>query len=54
MNFNALKIILKIHKKIIKKDPGQIHKGIYLWPSTYVEDRREIPRIVNEKIVMKC
>ena len=22
MNFNALKIILKIHKKIIKKDPG--------------------------------
>ena len=21
MNFNALKIILKIHKKIIKKDP---------------------------------
>ena len=22
INFNALKIILKIHKKIIKKDPG--------------------------------
>ena len=30
MNFNALKMILKIHKKIIKKDPGLIpHKGIY-------------------------
>ena len=24
MNCNALKIILKIHKKIIKKDPGLI------------------------------
>ena len=24
MNLNALKIILKIHKKIIKKDPGLI------------------------------
>ena len=26
INFNALKIILKIHKKIIKKDPGLILK----------------------------
>ena len=24
MNFNALKLILKIHKKIIKTDPGLI------------------------------
>ena len=24
MNFNALKIILKIHKKIVKKDPRLI------------------------------
>ena len=24
LNFNALKIILKIHKKIIKRDPGLI------------------------------
>ena len=24
MNFNALKIIKKIHKKVIKKDPGPI------------------------------
>ena len=54
MNFNALKMILKIHKKIIKKDPGLIHKGIYLRPSTYVQHMREIPPIVNDKIVMKC
>ena len=30
MNFNALKIILKIHKKIIKKDPGLILAQGYL------------------------
>ena len=54
MNFNALKIILKIHKKIIKKDPDLINKGIYLWPSTYVQDMREIPAIVNEKTAIKC
>ena len=54
MNFTAFKIILKIHKNIIKKDPGLIHKGIYLWPSTYMQDKREIPVIVNEKIVIKC
>ena len=30
MNFNALKIILKIHKKIIKKDPGLILAQCYL------------------------
>ena len=54
MNFNSLKIILKIHKKIIKKDPDLINKGIYLWPSTYVQDMREIPTIVNEKTVIKC
>ena len=24
LNFNVLKIIIKIHKKIIKKDPGMI------------------------------
>ena len=51
MNFNALKFILKIHKKIIKKDPS--HKGIYLGPSTYMQDMREIPAIVNEQIVIK-
>ena len=27
MNFNTLKIILKIHKKIIKKDPGLLTQG---------------------------
>ena len=56
INFNALKIILKIHKKIIKKDPGltRTHKGMYLWSSTYMKDMREIPAIVTEKIVIKC
>ena len=57
MNFNALKIILKNpkKKKKIKKDPALIvHKGIYLWPSTYMQDIREIPEIVNEKMVIKC
>ena len=53
MNFNALKIIKKIHKKI-KTDPGLILKGIYLWHSTYMQDMREIPVIVTEKIVTKC
>ena len=51
IKFNALKIILKIHKKIIKKDPGLIlTQGIYWWPSTYKHDKREIPAIGNEKI----
>ena len=54
MNFNALKII----KKFIKKKVRQIqvsysHKRIYLWPSTYMQDMREIPAIVTEKIVKK-
>ena len=30
------------------------HKVIYLWPSTYMQDKREIPSIVNEKIEIKC
>ena len=25
-------------------------KGIYKWPSTYMQDMREIPAIVSEKI----
>ena len=51
MNFNALKIILKNYKKIIKQDPGLIHtQGNLLVPSTYTHDKREIPAIVNEKI----
>ena len=58
MHVNALKLILKIHKKIIKKlrmiQAWYSHKGIYLWPSTYMQDMREIPAIVNEKIVTKC
>ena len=29
-------------------------KRIYLWPSTYMQDMREIPAIVTEKIVIKC
>ena len=49
------KIISKIYKKIIiKKDPGLIHMVINLRPGTYMHDKREIPSIVNEKIVLKC
>ena len=29
-------------------------KGIYLWPCTYMQYKREIPEIVNDKIVIKC
>ena len=47
MNFNALKII----KKQIQVSYS--HKRIYLWPSTYMQDMREIPAIVTEKIVIK-
>ena len=48
MNFNAIKIILKIHKKIIKKDPGLIlAQIIYKWPSTYMQNKSKIPAIVN-------
>ena len=56
MNFNALKIIQKIHKKKIKKDPGLIlTKGNLLEAlSTYVHDMKKIPAIVNEKIVIEC
>ena len=54
MNFDTLKITLKIHKKVINTDPGLVHKGIYLWLSTYGQDRREIRPIVNEKTVIKC
>ena len=53
INFKVLKIILKIHKKIIKKDPGlTLTQGNLL--VTYVQDIREIPAIVTEKIVIKC
>ena len=55
MNFNALKIIYNIHKKIIKTDPSVIlTQGNLPWPTTYVQDMREIPAIVTEKIVIKC
>ena len=37
MNFNVLKF--KNSSKIIKKDPGLIHKGIYLWLSMYMQDK---------------
>ena len=49
MNFNALKIIKKIQIQV-----SYSHKRIYLWPSTYMQDMREIPAIVTEKIVIKC
>ena len=56
MNFNALK---NIKKNLFKKKTRQIHvsyshKRIYLWPSTYMQDMREILQIVTEKIVIKC
>ena len=50
MNFNALKIILK---KVRQIQVSYSHKRIYLWPSTYMQDMREIPAIVTEKIVIK-
>ena len=55
MNFNALKIIKKIYLKKSKTDPGLIltQENLYLWPSTYMQDMREIPAIVTEKIVIK-
>ena len=48
----------KLFKNFIKK-LGKIqawysHKGIYLWPSTHMQAKREITEIVNEKIVIKC
>ena len=49
MNFNALKII----KKVRQIQVSYSHKRIYLWPSTYIQDMREIPAIVTEKIVIK-
>ena len=38
--------------KIRKIQAWYSQKGIYLWPSTYMQDKREIPAIVNEKIVI--
>ena len=54
MNFNALKIIKKIYlkKKIRQIQVSHSHKRIYIWPSTYMQDLREIPAIVTEKIVI--
>ena len=40
--------------KISKKDPDLIQKGIYLWTSTYVQHKRQISSIVNEKIMIQC
>ena len=50
MNFNALKIIFK---KVRQIQVSYSHKRIYLWPSTYMQDMKEIPAIVTEKIVIK-
>ena len=55
MNFNALKNIKKIYLKKTKTDRGLIlTQEKYLWPSTYMQDMREILQIVTEKIVIKC
>ena len=50
MNFNALKII---KKKVRQIQVSYSHKRIYLWPSTYMQNMRETPAIVTEKIVIK-
>ena len=42
------------HKKVRQIQVSYSHKRIYLWPSTYMQDMREIPAIVTEKIVIKC
>ena len=39
MNFNALKIISKIHKKLIKKDPGLILKQGNILVAQYIYAR---------------
>ena len=54
INFNALKIILKNHNKIIKKDPGLIlTQGQSTCNLVHIcKDKREIPAIVYEKIVI--
>ena len=55
MNFNALKNLKKIYlKKVRQIQASYSHKRIYLWPSTYMQDMREILQIVTEKIVIKC
>ena len=54
MNFNALKILKNFIKKIRQIQVSYSHKRIYLWPSTYMQDMREILQIVTEKIVIKC
>ena len=55
MNFNALKILKKfIKKKIREIQVSYSHNRIYLWPSIYMQDMREILQIVTEKIVIKC
>ena len=55
MNFNALKILKKFIKKTIRQiQVSYSHKRIYLWPSTYMQDMREILQIVTEKIMIKC
>ena len=37
-NFNALKMISKIKKKIIKKDQGLILTKGNVWPSTHTQE----------------
>ena len=56
MNFNALKLFKNsLKKKQFKKIQAKYsHKIIYWWPSTYMQDMREIPAIVNEEIAIKC
>ena len=55
MNFNALKIISKIHKKIIKKDPGLMLIQWNLPVAVYIckiKEKSLQSAMVNEKIVI--
>ena len=49
-------LLKKIHKKILKKDPGLILTQRNLLVAQYMyesKDKREIPAIVNEQVVVE-
>ena len=48
--FSCIKNYFKNSQKIIKIQDWYSHKVIYLLPRKYMQDKRETPAIVNEKI----
>ena len=57
MNLNALKLFKKFIKTKLRKIQIYTHtkeSTCALWPSTYMQDKRDIPSMVNEKFVIKC